>query len=267
MSIPRLWVSIGIPLPTHCSRIPKTENLTKHLLVFNIAKTFDVLGWFSPSIIKIKILLPVWELKLVGMVSFLLTSKALDYSWKHNSHFYLIDISLDSVQVYVGSMQLHGFSDASEEAHSGVVYLRMVDTFTSLTISMTKVAPIKCLTIPRLEICGACLLAQLLHYVQVFHLPVNSIHAWTDSMIVLGWLVGTPRHFKTYVENWISHIVVLIPSDRWNHVNRTDNPADYVSRAIQNCWIMNCGGMGRLGWSLHPLTAHDPPHRQWYMFC
>ena len=39
------------------AEFPEFKNLTKHLLVSDIAKTFDVLGWFSPSIIKIKILL------------------------------------------------------------------------------------------------------------------------------------------------------------------------------------------------------------------
>ena len=44
---------------------PETENLTKRLLVSDIAMTFDALGWFSPSIIKIKILLQcIWELKI-----------------------------------------------------------------------------------------------------------------------------------------------------------------------------------------------------------
>ena len=39
--------------------------LTKRALVSNIAKTYDVLGWFSPVIIKIKILLQkVWEAKI-----------------------------------------------------------------------------------------------------------------------------------------------------------------------------------------------------------
>ena len=134
-------------------------------------------------------------------------------------------------------MQLHGFSDASEEAYSGVVYLRMVDSlqcvYTSLVMSKTKVAPIKRLTIPRLELCGARLLAQLLHHVQeVFHLPVDNIYAWTDSMIVLSWLVGNPRRFKTYVGNRVSHIVELVPPHRWNHVNGTDNPADCASRGL-----------------------------------
>ena len=85
----------------------------------------------------------------------------------------------------------------------------------------------------RLELCGARLLAQLLHHVQeVFHLPVNSIYAWTDSMIVLSWLVGNPRRFKTYVGNRVSHIIELIPPDRWNHVKGTDNPADCASRDL-----------------------------------
>ena len=37
--------------------LPQLQNLTKRTLVSDIAKTFDVLGWFSPTIIKMKILL------------------------------------------------------------------------------------------------------------------------------------------------------------------------------------------------------------------
>ena len=58
----------------------------------------------------------------------------------------------------------------SENAYGGVIYLRMVDISDQvhivLVISKSKVAPIKKLTIPRLELCGAHLLSQLLHYVK-----------------------------------------------------------------------------------------------------
>lgn len=68
-------------------------------------------------------------------------------------------------------MQLHGFSDASERAYAGVVYLRMHDSeghvLVALVMSKTKVAPIKRITIPRLELCGAHLLAQMLHHVEL----------------------------------------------------------------------------------------------------
>ena len=68
------------------------------------------------------------------------------------------------------SIQVHGFSDTSEVAYAGVVYLRMTDsahnTHVAHVTSKSKVALIKCLTIPRLELCGAYLLADLVHHVK-----------------------------------------------------------------------------------------------------
>ena len=181
------------------AEFPEINNLTKRLLVSDIAKTLDVLGWFSPSIIKIKILLQrIWELKIDWDE---IVPPEIEHTWRQ----WRTELTLLSdrhiprcyfpKQSRIESVQLHGFSDASEEAYSGVVYLCMVDSLqrvhTSLVTSKTKVAPIKRLTIPRLELCGARLLALLLHHVQeVFHLPVNSVYAWTDSTIVLSWLVA-----------------------------------------------------------------------------
>ena len=134
----------------------------------------------------------------------------------------------------ISSAQLHGFSDASEDAYAGVVYLRMIDSVcdihTSLVMSKTKVSPIKRLSIPRLELCGAEVLSRLLQHVkEVLQVPMSDIFAWTDSTIVLSWLVGNPKRSKTYVGNRVSSIVDKIPPDRWNHVSGTDNPADCVS--------------------------------------
>ena len=59
----------------------------------------------------------------------------------------------------VAKIKLHSFSDASEDAYAAAVYIRVEDkcgtVHTSLVIAKTKVAPIKRLTIPRLELCGA----------------------------------------------------------------------------------------------------------------
>jgi hypothetical protein len=227
---------------------PDPDNFTKRQLVSDIAKTFDVLGWFSPSIIKIKILLQrVWELK-IGWDEFLPPAiKEIWIQWRSQ----LPQLSDKHIprchfpkQCQIVSVQLHGFSDASEEAYSSVVYLRMVDSLnhihTSLVTSKTKVAPIKRLTIPRLELCGAHLLSQLLRHVQqVFHLPVASVFAWTDSMVVLGWLSGNPRRFKTYVGNRVARTIESIPPDRWNHVSGMDNPADCASRGIFPSELLN----------------------------
>ena len=47
------------------AEFPRLESVTKHALVSDVAKTYDVLGWFAPAIIKVKILLQrLWEAKI-----------------------------------------------------------------------------------------------------------------------------------------------------------------------------------------------------------
>ncbi len=126
------------------------------------------------------------------------------------------------------------------------MYIRLTDTSNhNQVISKTKVAPIKRLSIPRLELCGAHLLAQLLHHARkVLDISLSSIYAWTDSTIVLNWLDGSPKRFKTYVGNRISAILDLIPPDTWNHVS---GPADCASRGLYPTELLD-----------HPLWWNGP---------
>ena len=223
------------------AELPPLDNITKRVLVSDIAKTFDVLGWFSPSVIKVKILLQqLWEQKVewddpvpssIHDAWLQWRSELPLLSNKHISRCYF------GKHTHIVTAELHGFCDASELAYAAVVYLRLADSNgdvqISLVTSKSKVAPIKRLTIPRLELCGAHLLAQLLYHVQqVFEIPLTGLHAWTDSTIVLNWLDGNPRRFKTYVGNRISMIMELIPPEKWNHVSGLENPADCASRGL-----------------------------------
>ena len=112
----------------------------------------------------------------------------------------------------------------------------MVVLFSSalkLVISKTKVSPIKRLSIPRLELCGAQVLTKLLcHAKRILNVPVDSVFAWTDSTVVLGWLSGSPRRFKTFVGNRVSCIIDQLPPERWRHVPGIQNPADCASRGL-----------------------------------
>ena len=161
----------------------------------------------------------------------------------------------------VCSVQIHGFSDASEAAYAGVVYLRTVDSagnvHISLITSKTKVSPIKRLSIPRLELCGAQVLARLMQHLQeVLQLSMSDVYAWTDSTIVLSWLAGNPRRFKTYVGNRVSSIIDLIPPDRWNHVAGVENPADCASRGLFPSELLTHS----LWWHGPPWLQQEPPH-------
>ena len=77
------------------------------------------------------------------------------------------------------------------------------------------------------------MLAEILHHVkEIFRVPLSVVYAWTDSTVVLDWLVGNPRRSKTYVGNCISKIVDGVLPDRWNHGASADNPADCTSRGV-----------------------------------
>ena len=239
------------------ANLPPLKNVTKRDLVSDVAKTFDVLGWFAPTIIKVKILLQrLWEQRVDWDDP---VPEAIYDEWlKWRSELDVLPTKLIprcyfNKSTHVVSLQLHGFSDASENAYAAVVYLRITDTFgktqISLVSSKTKVAPIKKLTIPRLELCGAYLLAQLLfHTHNVFNIPLSSIlYAWTDSTIVLNWFVGNPRRFKTYVGNRVSSIVELIAPERWNHEKCI--PLSSLNTT--------CGGKVPAGSIIIPLTGLD----------
>ena len=212
--------------------------VTKRVIVSDVAKVFDVLGWFSPVIVKMKILLQrLWEIKLdwddpipddIYQVWSQWRSELPLLTTMHVPRCYF------SSKNAVVSTQLHGFSDASEDAYGGVVFLRVEDSrkkvHTTLVISKTKVSPIKRLSIPRLELCGAQVLTRLLcHAKQILNVPVDSVFAWTDSTVVLGWLSGSPRRFKTFVGNRVSFIIAQLPPERWRHVPGSQNPADCAS--------------------------------------
>ena len=222
-------------------KFPELKTVTKRALVGDVAKTYDVLGWFSPAIVKIKVLLQrLWEARIGWDDPVPLIIKEAWEKWRKELPLLqrrLLPRCHYPKDVRIVHTQLHGFSDASEAAYAGVVYVRTMDlageSHVSLVMAKTKVAPLKRQSIPRLELCGANLLASLLHHVQaIFNIPNESVFAWTDSTVVLGWLSGSPRRFKTFVGNRVSNIMQHVPPNCWRHVCGIDNPADCASRGV-----------------------------------
>lgn len=241
------WETVSDQFRVVISQMPPIKEITKRDLISGIARIFDVLGWFSPAVIKVKILYQrLWEQKVDWDDP--IPSSVLSFSERWQSELpqltEMIPRCYYPKEVTIVSVQLHGFSDASEEAYTAAVYLRMMDTedniHTSLVTSKTKVSPIKKLTIPRLELCGALLLSRLLSHVKkVFEVPICHIYAWTDSTIVLSWLSGNPKRFKTIFGNRVATIIDSIPPDHWRHVAGTENPADCASRGLYPAEILN----------------------------
>lgn len=76
-------------------------------------------------------------------------------------------------------------------------------------------------------------LSKLLNHTRnVFNISIENIGAWTNSTVVLSWLSGSLRWFKTFVRNRVVQIINWIPCEQWKHVPGNENPADFASREL-----------------------------------
>lgn len=133
--------------------------------------------------------------------------------------------------------QIHGFCEVSSIGYGACIYVRSTGkddrrTVVRLLCARSRVVPLKkTITIPRLELCGALLLAQLYHEViQTLDIVPTKVIFWCDSMIVLHWLKTSPHLLNTFIANRIAEIQQLTGANSWRHIKSEDNPADAISR-------------------------------------
>ncbi|XP_022335109.2 uncharacterized protein LOC111131734 [Crassostrea virginica] len=135
------------------------------------------------------------------------------------------------------SYQLHCFADASMLGMGIVIYLRISDSLgkvhCSFVMGKSRVAPLKTLTIPRMELTAATLAVKLSKLVDdQLEFPIEKIHFWTDSMSVLRYIANTKMRFQTFVANRLAIIHTYTTLDQWHYVNTKENPADCASRGV-----------------------------------
>lgn len=113
----------------------------------------------------------------------------------------------------------------------------------------TQVAPLKKLTIPRLELNAAVFLSELTLFVQkTLELQNAPVYLWTDSAVALTWVRSHPSRWKEYVSNRVIKIQELQPHAEWKFIAGKFNPADCASR-----------GLTTLKLKQHSLWWHGPP--------
>lgn len=220
--------------------------ITKRTILSHIAQIFDPLGILSASIIISKIILQhLWTLKLAWDEPI---PPELFAEWMRFKQELPVLNSLKIPRQVIcespSTIELHGFADASTQAYGTCIYLKSIDAtgeiYVNLLCAKGRVAPLKTITIPKLELCGALLLAQLMHKVKTsLRVNINSIHLWSDSTVALGWIKSQPNRFQIFVANRVSQIQSLTQSEQWNHVSTDDNPADLVSRGIYPSQLKN----------------------------
>ena len=223
---------------------------TKRQIVSLVGKIYDPLGILSPLVILFKIFLQQlyaakleWDEELTGQMlekwiylsSLLSRAKPLAMPC-----CYFDDIHMQAVDYY-----LCGFCDASLKAYAAVVYL-LIETpcqrHVRFLASKTRVSPLKPLTIPRLELLSALLLARLMSTITTAlesELTLSDSYCFSDSMVAVYWIRGSEKVWKPFVQNRVSEIRSLLPPNRWDHCSGRDNPADLPSRGQTSEQLFN----------------------------
>ncbi|CAL8112164.1 unnamed protein product [Orchesella dallaii] len=223
----------------------KCDVLTKRILLSDLARVFDPLGFLAAVTIRAKLIMQeLWKLS-IGW------DEALPLEFQQQWREYCSEIeNIPNVVIprcitttTALHYELHGFSDASEKAYGGIIYLRVVNIDGTIRVSFVtskaKVAPMKQLTLARLELCGALVLSNLIVAVKQALKLSCDVFSWCDSTIVLRWIAANPLRWQTFVANRVAQLQDKVPVECWRHVPGIENPADLVSRGITVDQLIN----------------------------
>ena len=214
--------------------------LTKRTILSRIARIYDPIGFAAAFLIRAKI--GIQELWLMGQNWDQELPEEIQKKW---SEFFKELEHLNAVEfprcltplTAIGAPVLCIFADASRKAFGACAYIRWQighGNFECRFIAAKfRVAPLKELTIPRLELQSAVLASRLgKSILEESRLEFERVIYFTDSQIVLAWIRSHVRNYKPFVSSRAGEIQSNSDPAEWRHINGDLNVADDVSRGV-----------------------------------
>lgn len=239
-----------------------SDHPTKRQVLRTVMKLFDPLGLLSFFVIHGKILLQdIWRTKTDWDEPISIELRNRYSRWMG------VLVQLDRIRIPrcyfrhptkgIRNLQLHVFCDASEEAYACVAYLRAeingrVECV--LVAGRSKVAPLKTVSIPRLELMAAVIGARMRQTIMKSHsLPIKQTKFWSDSRTVLAWIhTSDPRKYRQFVSCRIGEILTLSKPKEWHWVSTKDNVADEGTK-----WSLNFDLSQKCRWFIGPNFLYE----------
>ncbi|KAL9973727.1 hypothetical protein ACROYT_G020217 [Oculina patagonica] len=216
--------------------LPATKRNTLRLL----AGVYNPLGLISPVTVSGKVIFQEiclqkceWDEQLEGGVK-----KGVEDWIKGFIDCHNIDVNrfvYDHPQEEVVECSLHGFANASKKAYYGVAYLvyrTQLGRYVRKLTSKTRVASMKELSIPRLELMMTLILVKLMVNVEdalASQQRVKRSKLWLDNQAALFWIMNRGE-WKQFVKHRVNEILKLSDKGDWRYCPCRENPADIRSR-------------------------------------
>ena len=218
----------------------KPERLTKRSVLSRVARIFDPVGFASAFVIRVKIgLKDLWKRGL-DWDDELPPDMQEFWTSLFNEALLLSQLEFERCLTPASAIEqpiLCTFADASTEAFGACSYVRwkLEDRHFAVKFiaAKSRVAPLKQLTIPHLELQGAVLATPLSKSIlEETRLKFDRTIFFLDSQIVLAWIRGEGRKFKPFVSIRVSEIQSNSDPATWRYLPGEHNVADDVSRGI-----------------------------------
>lgn len=236
-----MWDSSSDTLLIRPLHISHQDPFTKRNVLSSICKLFDPMGYLNPIITKAKLFIQkLWTSKLNWDDPL---SPELSQEWT-TFRDVLTRLPIISLPRWINlgpdnrTVEIHGFADASTKAYGACAYVRILHQNGSVSVNLlcarSRVAPLKTISLPRLELCAALLLSQLVARIyKLLASLVSDVLLYSDSTITLSWIAAHPSRWTTFVANRVSEIQDLTSAFHWNYIPSEMNPADLCSRGAE----------------------------------
>ena len=140
----------------------------------------------------------------------------------------------------LASVELHQFANASELGYGCVSFLKLKnqvgEVHCTFTLDKSRVAPLKQMTIPRMELAAAVVAVKVAFQLQTeLDFPLENTHFWSDS-----YIRNEEARYNTFVANRVALIREYSSPSQWNYVPTHQNLADDASRGLDGDALLEC---------------------------